>query len=413
MAHDVFISYVVSDRKTADAVCAVLEKNKIRCWVAPRDVQPGATWAKAVVDAISDSRLMVFILSSQSNDSPQVMREVERAVHRGIPILPLRIEDVVPSGNMEYFLSATHWLDAMSPPLEAHLERLAAAARNLLATGTTNVAPAKPPSRESVKSAPQAQEKATSPRPVESVPPPRSETEGHKSPPSPPEQRQDATASPSRASGPFRVSVLLNKWLDSPDSNFRLQAIEEIDKRGMLEMIDRLAKLVAQDRQWQVRRNALRVLREFKKRKPEAFESWFADLLKRTTAEYPTQTDSFTYDFFKEALDCWGTSEKGFLDLLAHYCESANTNMQYLGVQKILACELTGEVEKLAGLVRSGTDDLVRCNAFNALVMFRKKRPGAFGAWYSDLLEIAVAVPGGGSAKRLREAALKELEELG
>jgi hypothetical protein len=45
----------------------------------PRDVQPGVPWAKAVGDAISGSRLMAFILSSQSNDSPQVMREVERA----------------------------------------------------------------------------------------------------------------------------------------------------------------------------------------------------------------------------------------------------------------------------------------------------------------------------------------------
>jgi hypothetical protein len=158
MAHDVFISYVLSDRTTADAVCAILEKNKIRCWVAPRDVQPGTAWAKAVVDAISESRLMVLILSSRSNESPQVMREVERAVHRGIAILPLRIEDVIPSGNMEYFLSATHWLDAMTPPLEAHLERLAAATKSLLSVATSNVQPAKSESHEPVKTVPQAQE---------------------------------------------------------------------------------------------------------------------------------------------------------------------------------------------------------------------------------------------------------------
>jgi len=163
MAHDVFISYVLSDRTTADAVCAILEKNKIRCWVAPRDVQPGTAWAKAIVDAISESRLMVLILSSRSNVSPQVMREVELAVHRSIAILPLRIEDVLPSGNMEYFLSATHWLDAMTPPLEAHLERLATAAKNLLSIATSNVQPGEPESREPVKTVPQAQEEPAPP----------------------------------------------------------------------------------------------------------------------------------------------------------------------------------------------------------------------------------------------------------
>jgi hypothetical protein len=139
MVHDVFISYVASDRKAADAACAILEKNKVRCWVAPRDIAPGATWGKAIVEAISDSRLMVLVFSSRSNKSDQVVREVERAVHRGIPILPLRIEDVLPSGDMEYFLSARHWLDAFPPPLESHMERLASAVKNLLSAGTSGL----------------------------------------------------------------------------------------------------------------------------------------------------------------------------------------------------------------------------------------------------------------------------------
>ncbi|NQT71340.1 MAG: toll/interleukin-1 receptor domain-containing protein [Chloroflexi bacterium] len=37
MAHDVFISYSTNDKTVADAVCATLESQKIRCWIAPRD----------------------------------------------------------------------------------------------------------------------------------------------------------------------------------------------------------------------------------------------------------------------------------------------------------------------------------------------------------------------------------------
>lgn len=34
MAHNVFISYSSKDKTIADAVCAGLEMEKIRCWIA-------------------------------------------------------------------------------------------------------------------------------------------------------------------------------------------------------------------------------------------------------------------------------------------------------------------------------------------------------------------------------------------
>ncbi len=67
---------------------------------------------------------MVLIFSSQANISNQIHREVERAVSKGIAIIPLRIEDVAPTSAMEYYLGAIHWLDALTPPLESHLQRL-------------------------------------------------------------------------------------------------------------------------------------------------------------------------------------------------------------------------------------------------------------------------------------------------
>lgn len=124
-SHDVFVSYSVEDKPIADALVATLEANRIRCWIAPRDVLPGLSWAAAIVDAINQSRLMVLVYSSRSNQSKQVTREVERAVNKGIPILPFRIEDVPLSKDMEYFISTSHWLDALTPPLERHLQHLA------------------------------------------------------------------------------------------------------------------------------------------------------------------------------------------------------------------------------------------------------------------------------------------------
>jgi biotin transporter BioY len=132
MPHDVFVSYASADKPTADAVCATLERNGIRCWIAPRDILPGVDWGGAIVDAINASRVMVLVYSARANDSPQIKREVERAVHRGLSIIPFRIEDVPMSKTLEYFMSMPHWLDALTPPLQDHLDRLAETTRLML-----------------------------------------------------------------------------------------------------------------------------------------------------------------------------------------------------------------------------------------------------------------------------------------
>lgn len=132
MAHDVFISYSAEDKPIADAMCSTLESNGIRCWMAPRDILPGMDWGGSIIDAIADSRVMVLLLSSNSNASVQVKREVERAVNKGVIVIPFRIEDVSLSKSLEYQLSLTHWMDALTPPMEKHLQTLARDIRQLL-----------------------------------------------------------------------------------------------------------------------------------------------------------------------------------------------------------------------------------------------------------------------------------------
>ncbi len=136
MAHDIFISYSSEDKHVADAVCAGLEGQGIRCWIAPRDVGPGRDWAATIVDAIQDCRVFVIILSSGSNKSSQVLREVERAVSAGKTVIPFRIEDLIPSKSLGYFLSVSHWLDALTEPLEKHIDVLARNIDNLLHEGS-------------------------------------------------------------------------------------------------------------------------------------------------------------------------------------------------------------------------------------------------------------------------------------
>ncbi len=124
MRNHVFVSHSSADKAMADAVCAILESHGIRCWVAPRDILPGATWASSIFNAISDCRVMVLVLSGRANTSKHVMREVELAVKKDAVIVPFRTEDVEASPDLAYFLGTTHWLDALTPPMEARIHDL-------------------------------------------------------------------------------------------------------------------------------------------------------------------------------------------------------------------------------------------------------------------------------------------------
>ncbi|MFA4876442.1 MAG: TIR domain-containing protein [Methanoregula sp.] len=123
--HDVFISNAPWDKPVSDAVCAALEARGIRCWMVPRDVSPGENYPEAVIRAIEESRVMVLIFSAHSNESLRVIRELTKAVSMEMIIIPFRIEDVPLSRSMEYLIGLPHWLDAMTPPLEQHIAKLA------------------------------------------------------------------------------------------------------------------------------------------------------------------------------------------------------------------------------------------------------------------------------------------------
>lgn len=126
MSHDVFISYSSKDKTIADAVCSKLEDQKIRCWIAPRDVPAGQNFAESIIKAINACKVFVLIWSANTNTSEHILNEINQAFDQGITIIPFRIQDVEPTFAMRYYFGRTHWLDAITPPLEKHIGTLAA-----------------------------------------------------------------------------------------------------------------------------------------------------------------------------------------------------------------------------------------------------------------------------------------------
>lgn len=132
MAGRVFISHSEKDRPVAMAICDALEVQGIRCWIAPRDVQGGGFWKDEVVEAIERCRVMVLVFSSRSTRSRMVRRELSVAADGDIPLLPVRIEDVQPTGAFKFDLADVHWIDAFPQPIQSHLGRIVEDVRRLL-----------------------------------------------------------------------------------------------------------------------------------------------------------------------------------------------------------------------------------------------------------------------------------------
>jgi len=132
MAHDVFISYSAKDKKVAESICQALEKDGVSCWIAPRNIIPGRKWGGSIIDAINGSKVMVLVFSKNANESQQILREVERSVNKGVPVIPFRIDEIDPNKDLEYYIMTEHWLDAFTQPMDQHLRRLAETVRSLI-----------------------------------------------------------------------------------------------------------------------------------------------------------------------------------------------------------------------------------------------------------------------------------------
>jgi hypothetical protein len=133
MGHQVFISYASEDKARATAVCELLERHGISCWMAHRNIPPGVVWPSAISDAIDSAGLMLLLISANANSSRHIGREVERADRKQLPVIPLRIEDVLPSEGIGYFISNVQWIDFFPEEPEAYWPTLSFAINQELA----------------------------------------------------------------------------------------------------------------------------------------------------------------------------------------------------------------------------------------------------------------------------------------
>jgi TolB-like protein len=136
-ARTVFISYASQDATVANAVVGALEHAGLSCWIAPRDVEPGARYADEIVSAINDSRVVVLLLSAHSVASAHVGKELERASSKNRRIIALRTDASPLPHAFEYFLSESQWIEVGTGGIEAAAARLAESLHRHLGSAPT------------------------------------------------------------------------------------------------------------------------------------------------------------------------------------------------------------------------------------------------------------------------------------
>lgn len=108
----IFISHSSTDALIASKLCDLIEENGSQCFLAPRNIRSGFEYAAEIINGIDNSDAMLLLLSKNANTSPHILREIERAVSKSIPIIVYKLEEVELSKSMEYFLMTHQWLNA-------------------------------------------------------------------------------------------------------------------------------------------------------------------------------------------------------------------------------------------------------------------------------------------------------------
>ncbi|MEP7246499.1 MAG: TIR domain-containing protein [Gammaproteobacteria bacterium] len=135
----VFVSYASEDAAAAEAVVGALERAGTPCWIAPRDVEPGALYADEIVGAINDCRVVVLVLSARSVASAHVGKELERASSKGRRIIALRTDATPLPRAFEYFLSESQWIEVGPQGIEQAASKLVESVQRHLGLATAKV----------------------------------------------------------------------------------------------------------------------------------------------------------------------------------------------------------------------------------------------------------------------------------
>jgi TolB-like protein len=133
MAGEIFISYRRTDEAWARLLHAQLRAAGVEAWY---DAQIGAgqDWRTATARALQTSRIFVLLFSKAAAGSEDIAKELAAAIFSKKLVVPVRIENIEPTGAFLYELASRNWVNAFDNT-EAKLAELAHSLAKLVKDG--------------------------------------------------------------------------------------------------------------------------------------------------------------------------------------------------------------------------------------------------------------------------------------
>jgi TIR domain len=141
----VFISHASKNFAIADEIRSLLENLGVSCWIAPRDIPPSSSYGEEIVRAIELCSVTVFLLTEEANISRAVANELELSFNKQKVIIPLRLKNLKPSSQIEFYVSNAQWVDAFYTPLKQRINDIVAV---VLAVEKNTKIPTPPPEKK-------------------------------------------------------------------------------------------------------------------------------------------------------------------------------------------------------------------------------------------------------------------------
>ena len=120
---EIFVSYSRSDSEFVDKLIGELDSKGMKVWIDRDDIEGGERWRAAIVQAISQCRAFLLILSPNSANSRNVSTELTLAENKQRRIIPIIYQTCDIPDGMEYQLAELQRID-FTQSYEEALKRL-------------------------------------------------------------------------------------------------------------------------------------------------------------------------------------------------------------------------------------------------------------------------------------------------
>lgn len=119
--YDIMISYSSFDREIVKGIRDVLKEKGIKVWIDIDCIPCGDNYKESIICGIENSKVVLFVLSENSNNSMHVVNEVENAVRERKTVMIVALDDAQLAPRLRYDLINTNMLDYKDPEFESKL----------------------------------------------------------------------------------------------------------------------------------------------------------------------------------------------------------------------------------------------------------------------------------------------------